>query len=107
MSVQASSAFGQPPGTKLGWWAVGLAAAFIVMFFINSGVLMQISAPEWMNQTLLPAYGILMLLCGLASGAVAVIALIRKLERSWLVWLALLPGAMMLSLLLGEFLVPH
>ena len=107
MSVQASSTFWQRPGSKPGWWAAGLLAAFVVMFLFNSGVLMQISAPEWMNQSLLPAYGILMILCGLASGVTALIALIRKHERSWLVWLALLPGAMMVFLLLGEFLVPH
>lgn len=107
MSIQASSTFWRLPGTKLGWWAVGLMAAFGIMFIINSGVFMQISAPEWMNRTLLPAYGILMTLCGLASGVTAMIALIRKRERSWLVWLALQPGAMMVFLLLGEFLIPH
>lgn len=107
MSVQASSTFRQRPRTKLGWWAVGLLAAFVVMYIINAGVFMQLSAPEWMNQTLLPAFGILMVLCGLATGVAALIALIRKRERSWLVWLALLPGAMMVFLLMGEFLVPH
>jgi hypothetical protein len=107
MSAQASSTFWQRPGTKLGWWATGLLAVFLVMSIFNSAVLMQISAPAWMNQSLLPAYGILMILCGLASGVTALIALIRKHERSWLVWLALLPGAMIVFLLLGEFLVPH
>jgi hypothetical protein len=48
-----------------------------------------------------------MLLCGLAAGILGLIAVIRKNERSWLVWLTLLPGLLVLFLLLGEFLFPH
>jgi len=105
-----SSSLWRRPGTRPGWWAVGLAAAFVVMFMINSTVFMpayQGAANVWWRQTLLPFYGIFMMLCGLAAGVVALIALIRKHERSWLVWLTILPGAFMLFLILGEFLVPH
>jgi len=35
------------------------------------------------------------------------IAVIRRHERSWLVWLTMLPGLFVLFLVLGEFLVPH
>jgi hypothetical protein len=56
---------------------------------------------------LLPFYGILMLLCGLVAGIVGGPAVIRQHERSWLVWLTLLPGLLVLLLLLGEFLYPH
>ena len=59
------------------------------------------------GHALLPFYGIFMVLCGLASGVVGLIALLRNKERSWLVWVSVLPGALMLFLLLGEFLVPH
>jgi len=55
----------------------------------------------------LPFYGIAMLACGLAAGIAGLIAVIRRGERSWLVWLALLPGLLVLFLVLGEFLVPH
>jgi hypothetical protein len=107
MTVQSSPSFLQRPKTRLGWWAVGLAAAFVVMSVINSAVLMRLPGnPPWQH-AVLPFYGILMMACGLASGVVALIALIRKHERSWLVWLAILPGVSMLFLLLGEFLVPH
>ena len=105
-----SSSLWQRPGTRLGWWAVGLAATFVVMFMINSIVFMpayQDAANAWWRQTLLPLYGIFMMLCGLAAGVVGLIAVTRKHERSWLVWLTILPGAFMLFLILGEFLVPH
>jgi hypothetical protein len=41
------------------------------------------------------------------AGIVGLIAVIRRHERSWLVWLAMLPGLMVVALVLGEFLVPH
>ncbi len=102
---------GQPflrrPSTRLGRWAVGLAATFAVLFLINSFVFMpaQVSVP-W-GQVLLPFYGIAMLVCGLAAGLTGLIAVTRRHERSWLVWPSLLPGLFVVFLLLGEFLVPH
>ena len=110
MTTRSSSSLWQRPGTRLGWWAVGLAAAFVVMFIINSTVVMPASqdAPNaWWRQTLLPFYGIFMMLCGLAGGVVGLITVIRKHERSWLVWLTILPGVFVLLFVLGEFLVPH
>ena len=52
-------------------------------------------------------YGIAMLACGLAAGIVALVALTRRHERSWLIWLPLLAGIFVTFLLLGEFLAPH
>jgi hypothetical protein len=48
-----------------------------------------------------------MLSCGLAAGIVGLMAVIRRQESSWLVWLTMLPGLMVLIFLLGELLVPH
>lgn len=96
------------PATRLGWWAVWLMAAFVVMFLINAFVFMAMPSlgdGTW-RQSLLPFYGIAMLLCGLAAGIVGLVAIMRQHERSWLVWLTLLPGMFVLFLLLGEFLVP-
>ena len=56
------------------------------MFLINSAVFMptsQSASNAWWRQTLLPFYGILMLLCGLGAGVAGVIAVIRKRERSY------------------------
>jgi len=59
------------------------------------------------RESLLPFYGLGMLLCGLAAGVIALVALTRRGDRSWLVWLALLPGLSVLFIVLGECLVPH
>jgi len=74
---------------------------------INSFVFMPPSTNALFSRTFLIFYGILMILCGLAAGVVGLVALIRNHERSWFVWLAVLPGAFVLFLLLGELLVPH
>jgi hypothetical protein len=87
------------PATHLGWWAVGLMAAYVVMYIITMAVIaLRLSLP--------PIYGIFMQLCGLAAGIVSLVAIVKQHERSWLVWVALLPGIFVIFLLLGEFLVP-
>ena len=95
------------PSTRLGWWSVGLAVAFVILMTINSAVFMRLPEDITWRVTVLPFYGIFMLLCGLAAGIVGLIAVIRRHERSWLVWLAILPGLFALVFMLGEFLVPH
>lgn len=103
----SSSNFKERPHTRLGKWAVWLMAAFVVLFLINSFVFMPTSSDAPWRQVVLPFYGIFMLLCGLAAGIVGLISILRRQERSWLVWLTLLPGAWVLFMLLGEFLIPH
>ena len=94
------------PSTQLGRWSVALAGAFVLMI-INSAVFMRLSGDVPWQATLLPFYGITMILCALAAGIVALVAVIRQHERSWLVWLSLLVGLFVVVLLLGEFLFPH
>ncbi len=84
-----------------------LAATFVVLFTINATVFMPSTVEAPWRQVVLPFYGIAMMLCGLAAGIVGLIAVIRRRERSWLVWLTLLPGLFVLVFVLGEFLVPH
>jgi hypothetical protein len=87
------------PHTRLGWWAVGLMVAYVVMYIITMAVIaLRLSLP--------PVYGIFMLFCGLAAGIVGLVAITRQHERSWLVWLTILPLAWVIFMLLGEFLVP-
>ena len=77
---------------RSGWWAIGLAGASIVLIF------------AW---SILPGGAILGFLCGIAGGVLALIAIIRQHERSWIVFLSLLPLFWVLVFILGEFLVPH
>jgi hypothetical protein len=81
------------PNTKLGWWSVGLSASFLILFIVNAAVLLP--APgvvPWREATV----GIVLLLCGIGGGVAAVFALIRVRDRSWLVWLAMLPAVCVL-----------
>jgi len=103
----ASSRFPALPHTSVGWWSIGLAGLFLVLFIFNSAVLMQPSDPLHIPQPVRIAYGFIMLLCGLASGAAGLAAVIRAHERSWMVWVTILPGVFVLFLVIGEFLFPH
>jgi hypothetical protein len=93
------------PATRLGWRSVALAAAFVALFIINAAVFMRLPEAPW-QPIVLPFYGIAMLLCGLAAGVTAAIAVVRQGERSWLMFLPLLPALFVLFLLVGEFLGP-
>jgi hypothetical protein len=107
MTTYSGSSFRQLPATSPGWWAVGLAAVYLVMLLINSAVLMRISEDMPWRTTVLPFYGIFMILSGLAAGVIGLIALLRNHERSWLVWMAIVPGLSAFVFILGEFLMPH
>jgi hypothetical protein len=73
------------PSTKLGRWSAGLAGVFVVMFLVNSFVIMRGSSEAAWLRLILITYGIAMLLCGLAAGITGLTAVIRQHERSWLV----------------------
>lgn len=91
MNTKASH-FNERPHTKLGWWAVGLAAANFVLQF------------AW---SFLPGGALLSFICGLTGGIIALIAVIRQNERSWLVFLSILPMFNVIIFILAEFLIPH
>lgn len=95
------------PATKMGRWAVVLGATFVVLYIINATIFMPLSSDAAWRHIVLPFYSLGMLLCGLASGIASLTAIIKWQERSWMVWLAIVPGLMMAFLLLGEFAVPH
>ena len=87
-----SSHFLERPATRLGWWAIGLAVASFLLGF------------AWL---FLPGGALISFLCGLAGGIIALIAIIRGHERSWLVWLSILPMINVFVFVIAEFLFPH
>lgn len=105
-SAHHNSGFFAKPSTRLGWWSVTLLALFILMIITSAIVSMLWPEGAW-RPVIMPFFGVGTVLCGLATGVLALLAVTRHHERSWLVWLPLFVGANMVFLLLGEFLVPH
>jgi hypothetical protein len=59
------------PSTRLGWWLVGLAAAFVMLFVINAALFLPApGAVPWREAMV----GIGLQWCGICSGAVALLA---------------------------------
>lgn len=75
------------PTTKLGWWAVGLAAAFFPLVFTAAVV------PRG------AAFGFL---CGLTAGAVGLMAVVRDRERAVTVFAAVVPLVIAVAFVLAE-----
>ncbi len=81
--------------------------AFLVMGAFNQLVLMQLTVDGWVNDVLFPLYGFAWFGIGLAAMVTAVIGVTRRHERSWLVFLPLLPGLFVIIFVIGEFASPH
>jgi hypothetical protein len=77
------------PSTVLGRFAVVLAAAFLPLVFAAAVV---------------PRGAAIGLLCGLAGGVAALVAIVRDRERAVTVYLALAPLAVAVAFLLAEAL---
>jgi hypothetical protein len=92
------------PISRLGWQAVWLGVAFMILWIINALVLIPLSTTLHLNPLVYSVFTILMLLVGLAAVIVGLIAIIIRHERSWLNFLAILPGLYVLISLLIELL---
>ena len=89
-----ASRFLEKPHTGVGWWAIGLGAGFTLLFVLVTNDLIHFS-------------GFLTMTIGVVAGLLTLAALIWKRERSWLLWLILVPGLFAILFALGEILVPH
>jgi len=89
------------PATRLGWWAVWIAIASIMLFILN---LLGVNAVCSTSNPICSFFSLIYLLsvlCGLASGVVGIVAIIRKHERSLLVWLSILLCAFILYIVIS------
>ena len=77
---------------------------FIILFFINAVVFVPVAsgapAAAW-RQVLLPYFGVFVMLCAVLAGIIGLFAVIRLQERSWIVWLTILPLVFVLILVPG------
>lgn len=100
-----SSHFLGLPHTRLGWWSAGLALLFVVLLILFAAVFIPLSNNPHTTQSIsIPNLGCPTVLCGLVAGVIGLLAMTRRQERSWLVWLSLLCGVLSIALLLGDFL---
>lgn len=89
------------PQTRLGWWAVGL--------MVLAGLIMTFNGPLFMSGFLrLQGFGIVVylgVLGGSAFGAAlcSILAMTVKADRAWLLFLPLVPAALITLFLIGEF----
>jgi hypothetical protein len=77
------------PTTPLGWWAIGLATAFLPFVFAAAVV---------------PRGAAIGLVCGLAGGVTAMTAMIRNRELALTVFIALVPLVIAVVFLLAELI---
>ncbi len=84
--------FKQLPVTKMGWWAMGLGLGHMVLYTIEMSLIGTKYSFEQPWLTIMVVVEVVLMLVGLAGAILALITLIKKTERSWVVWAALLPG---------------
>jgi hypothetical protein len=93
------SAFRSLPATQMGRWAGALAIAFagLVTLWLAGSKLHSDPAMAFTLSALRLAP-----LCGGAAAVLALVALLTRRERSWFVWLGLVPGVLMLGVVALE-----
>lgn len=109
MVSSSDAKFSNRPQTRLGWWAAWLGGAFIILFIVDAvGLIPSIlGMSPAARETITQSFGLVLVLVGLAAGVISALALTRKKDRSWMVWVALLPGFFILVLILGSLIFPE
>ncbi len=104
------------PATTLGKWSLWLIVVMLFLFFAGSSLSRSsyVSVPA--GNTITEDFSgrpalVLSMLAGMLAGVAAFItglwAILKKKERALLVYVSSLIGALLLILLVGEFIFPH
>ncbi len=93
LPVEKARRIAMLPATQLGRWAVGLAAAAVVLVL------------AW--RVMGPAGAVPGFVCGLAGGVVALVAIFRRGERAITVFAASVPFVFVVVFVLAELIVGH
>jgi hypothetical protein len=97
------------PKTTLGKWSLGLS----VSFFVSLGLLMLMAATgqeggeKFTDNLLLAIPAFLAAVSAVGAFSTGIVGIIRKKERSILVFAATIIGLLVLLFLVGEFTTPH
>jgi len=97
------------PRTKLGEWSVGLISVFFVLLLIFYGFIIagQRGGQGFFDNLFLAIPAVLAGACGIASFVVGPMAIIKQRERSALVYLAVVIGALVTLWIAAEIIFPH
>ncbi len=96
------------PSTRAGWWATGLAGGVIALLpLLGAFAGVGVTDWGWGARLALGLSGATAVATAISAGVVAVIAVVRREERSLVLLGPLLFGAFWVMFVLGEFLSPH
>ena len=87
------------PRTRPGVWAVRLLIAFAVFFILLISLVAAGQRGVWLVSLVIPLF-----LAGVLAAATAAIAVVRRGERSLLVFLPLIVGLLIAFFLVGELI---
>jgi len=104
------------PTTGLGWWSIGLIVAMPILFLIGASFANSVYESVPAGGTLFadiaarPALALIML-AGMAAGISAfitgILTIVRRKEKSLLVYISTVTGALLIIFLVGEIVSPH
>ncbi len=95
MSKEIISTFKELPKTKFGWWGFGLGLSLVVLLAVNMVSKIDIS---WGNLNVMPALIILLLIPAITTCTIAYM----RGERSYIVWIGIVPTFLFTLLVLAE-----
>ena len=98
----APGRFFRLPRSRTGWVSV----EFSVLFGLVLAFFMWVASPD-ASRVLLVVLALATVAMGVAALGSGVAAVLRRGERSWLVWLAMLPGIVVILWVGTEILFPH
>lgn len=93
------------PSTRLGWWSVSLAIAFLVLFalwWLYVSRSRPIARPTFFSDPLAACLLLGAAAAGITGAVVGVLAFVAKRERSFLILLSVLLGAVVLYWTIGS-----
>lgn len=85
------------PITRIGWWAVFIFCAFILLLAAYGLVLMPRAASLRLGEIFVPLVSMFTFLLGIISGVTGSLAVFKFHEISGLVWLSMVPLLILLS----------
>jgi hypothetical protein len=79
------------PKTRIGWTAALAFDLFVVLYIINGYMLKMSASSSWWLSSVLPYYGVALMITVVMASAGSVIALLFGRDQAWAVWIATLP----------------